>query len=303
MNRKRWTLLACLMAVAITCLTLIAGAQDGQRKFSDVPDVHRNADAIQQASSRGWINGYPDGTFRPGELITPGQISTVIDRIINNDYPDGMTRGQFAELITDNTLPAWFPNLNWGNPISCNEAIGRNSGLAKFDWCIFLPVSRQDIAIRWLVVSINWSEYYRSGNEQISDRPELVMERFYNNEWTYPGHPGLFIPIGSITIPTLNGIIIPGFGSFEDPVNPIFVTVQYYNHTTYQYIQVRNIVYAGSDDCPKGWLACWNTEIEICYSDVNTIGGKLGECWADLNSNRTFGGQKWPFRKQNGAEQ
>ena len=102
MTRTRRTLTAVLtIAVVIACLTLIARGQDGQRRFSDVPADHPQAQAIQQASRHGWINGYPDGTFRPGEPIKAGQIRTVIDRIINNDYPDGMTRSQFAELITD----------------------------------------------------------------------------------------------------------------------------------------------------------------------------------------------------------
>lgn len=60
MDRKRWTLMACLTAVAIICLTLIAGAQDRGQQFVDVPVGHPFSDAIQQAAEQKWIQGYPE---------------------------------------------------------------------------------------------------------------------------------------------------------------------------------------------------------------------------------------------------
>lgn len=87
---------------------------------------------------------------------------------------------RIVHLQTDNTSPAWYPNLNWGNPISCDQAIS-SPVLTSSDWFFYL-LTDKNIAIRWEVLSINWSEYYRSENEQILGRPELIMDRFHNNE-------------------------------------------------------------------------------------------------------------------------
>lgn len=37
--------------------------------FSDVLDDHEHATGINYAWVREWINGYPDGTFRPDQTI------------------------------------------------------------------------------------------------------------------------------------------------------------------------------------------------------------------------------------------
>ena len=44
---------------------------DGACSFTDVPETHWAADSIALAEDLGWVNGYPDGTFRPNQPITP----------------------------------------------------------------------------------------------------------------------------------------------------------------------------------------------------------------------------------------
>ena len=113
MDRKRWTLMACLTAVAIICLTLIAGAQDRGQQFVDVPVDHPFSDAIQQAAEQKWIQGYPDGLYYPSRQITDGQIV----RIVRNRFPSGITRAEMADLITDA-----YPNLDW--KLDNHQALG-----------------------------------------------------------------------------------------------------------------------------------------------------------------------------------
>lgn len=49
--------------------------------FPDVPADHTHADAIEAAADAGLINGYPDGTYRPDEPVTRGQLASVVVRL------------------------------------------------------------------------------------------------------------------------------------------------------------------------------------------------------------------------------
>ena len=35
------------------------------------------------AAKKGWINGYPDGTFRPNQYITRAEAMTLVNRVLN----------------------------------------------------------------------------------------------------------------------------------------------------------------------------------------------------------------------------
>lgn len=48
--------------------------------FPDVPDGSTHAGSIRWAADQGLIEGYEDGTFRPGEPVTRGQLATVLHR-------------------------------------------------------------------------------------------------------------------------------------------------------------------------------------------------------------------------------
>ena len=50
--------------------------------FSDVPSTHPYYDVINYAVARGWLQGYPDGTFRPDNFITRAEIITVVNRVL-----------------------------------------------------------------------------------------------------------------------------------------------------------------------------------------------------------------------------
>ena len=50
-------------------------------RFNDVWGTS-NSDAIQYAASRGWVNGYKDGSFRPYGYITRGEVAAVVTRVL-----------------------------------------------------------------------------------------------------------------------------------------------------------------------------------------------------------------------------
>ena len=53
----------------------------GQAVFSDVPAWHWAAQQIGAAVQLGWINGYPDGTFKPDKGLSRAEACTIINRM------------------------------------------------------------------------------------------------------------------------------------------------------------------------------------------------------------------------------
>ncbi len=54
--------------------------------FSDIAS-HWAKDEIGVAANKGWINGYPDSTFRPDQYITRAEAMTLVNRVLNR-LPD-----------------------------------------------------------------------------------------------------------------------------------------------------------------------------------------------------------------------
>lgn len=52
-------------------------------KFSDVSAGHWAYEAIAIAAKMGWIEGYPDGTFRPDATITRAEMMTLVNRALD----------------------------------------------------------------------------------------------------------------------------------------------------------------------------------------------------------------------------
>ncbi|KAA0955610.1 hypothetical protein FQ087_13490 [Sporosarcina sp. ANT_H38] len=75
---KKW------FPTTILTATLILTAQPIQAAtFTDVPPTHWAQIAIDTISSRGLINGYPDGTYRLNEPVTRAQAAKVVALAIN----------------------------------------------------------------------------------------------------------------------------------------------------------------------------------------------------------------------------
>lgn len=78
---------------SLTALVLICGiaisstsyADSKDMQFTDVPEQKAYYEAVQSLSSRGYISGYPDGTFRPAENVTRGQAAKIIANVLQLD--------------------------------------------------------------------------------------------------------------------------------------------------------------------------------------------------------------------------
>ena len=80
---------------AAICARFDASKHDGDSNFTDIAGHWAEAE-IERAASLGWVRGYTDGTFRPGNHITRAEAMTMINRVLNRlpedekDLLDGM---------------------------------------------------------------------------------------------------------------------------------------------------------------------------------------------------------------------
>jgi len=80
---------------------------DATHNFSDVSG-HWAETSIASAVQRGWIVGYPDGTFRPDQQITRVEAMTLINRVLGRNVD---SYGLYWDIVID-----WpdLPQTHWG---------------------------------------------------------------------------------------------------------------------------------------------------------------------------------------------
>lgn len=82
---------------------------EGTKSFSDVPGSHWAAKYINFAATRGWVNGYADGTFRPNNSITRAEVAAVTCRLLERNADQSYIRSHLSELraFTDVNESHW----------------------------------------------------------------------------------------------------------------------------------------------------------------------------------------------------
>jgi hypothetical protein len=78
--------------------------------FSDVPADNPFHSFVQCLACRGVLSGYEDGTFRPGNEITRGQIAKVVSNAAGFDDDPGTQ--VYEDVDPDNTFYAWISRLS-----------------------------------------------------------------------------------------------------------------------------------------------------------------------------------------------
>jgi len=71
--------------------------------FKDVPENHWAKSCINSAAKKGWVSGFPDGTYHPNESITRVQVVTIINNMLDRkieraDIPSWATK--YNDLFT-----------------------------------------------------------------------------------------------------------------------------------------------------------------------------------------------------------
>ena len=79
---------------------------DGTATFTDVPASHWAAKSIAYAAKRGWVTGYADGTFKPGNNITRAEVAAVTCRLLERSADEAYIRAHLKEM------PRVFADMN-----------------------------------------------------------------------------------------------------------------------------------------------------------------------------------------------
>lgn len=93
-----------LAAIAAKFDSLVYTDKD---KFPDI-EGHWAADYINRATEKGWLDGYPDGTFKPDQYITRAEAITLINRVLERDLVK--STDMIEEMIKwpDNSADNWY---------------------------------------------------------------------------------------------------------------------------------------------------------------------------------------------------
>ncbi|HAE41411.1 MAG TPA: hypothetical protein DCG34_00640, partial [Clostridiales bacterium] len=80
---------------------------DGKKEFSDVLEGDWHYEIITKKAFLGFVNGYPDGTFKPDAPITRAEAATIIFNILNFEENE-----EAADIFLDsNMMPGWAKGI------------------------------------------------------------------------------------------------------------------------------------------------------------------------------------------------
>ncbi len=89
-----------LVVTAGLSFTFLITSWAGQ--FSDLADSHWAFGEINRLQQLGYINGYPDGTFKPESNITRAEFAAIMSRIAADIYPEGKIYDNSRVLVNMN---------------------------------------------------------------------------------------------------------------------------------------------------------------------------------------------------------
>ena len=79
----------------------------GTDRFADVPKISPYFDAVSSAVDYGLISGYPDGTFRPEQLLTREEMITIFAKASLMVKLDAIKENTLADFLDRTKVSAW----------------------------------------------------------------------------------------------------------------------------------------------------------------------------------------------------
>ncbi|NWK13011.1 S-layer homology domain-containing protein, partial [Clostridium cadaveris] len=77
---------------------------DKPNPFTDVSDSHWAKDSIVSVANKGWVSGYPDGSFQPEKKITRSEVVSIVNRILERNGDKEYIQGQQQQLMEQQQL-------------------------------------------------------------------------------------------------------------------------------------------------------------------------------------------------------
>lgn len=90
-----------------------ADLKEGEKTFTDLAPTHWAYDVVKKAAAAGWINGYPDGSFKADNSITRAEVVSITNRMLDRKADEAFVDSHLTELITftdvDKSHWAYYP--------------------------------------------------------------------------------------------------------------------------------------------------------------------------------------------------
>lgn len=87
--------------------------EGNDNRFFDVPADHWAVASIDSAAAKGWVSGYPDGSFRPERKITRSEVVSITNIMLDRFADKEFVRSHLSEMIHFKDLTednwAYFP--------------------------------------------------------------------------------------------------------------------------------------------------------------------------------------------------
>ncbi|WP_301107714.1 S-layer homology domain-containing protein [Sporosarcina sp.] len=99
MKSKLLKSITAILFIGVMSTSSIGSAQSKNVQFTDVPQSKPYYDAVNSLASRGYISGFPDGTFKPGANVTRGQATKIIANVLKLDVKNVKNPG-FKDIST-----------------------------------------------------------------------------------------------------------------------------------------------------------------------------------------------------------
>ncbi len=139
--------------------------EGGDASFSDISG-HWAEKWIVSAASRGFINGYPDGTFGPDNDITRGEAMALTNRVLGR-RPDKDHLHENMVVWKDNPETLWcYADVQEATNSHEYEMIDADLDWAYEEWLEILPTRD------WAALERQWaSEHLRSASNVYTSKP------------------------------------------------------------------------------------------------------------------------------------
>jgi len=139
--------------------------ENGESKFSDVKTNSWYFKYVSTAAEKGIIKGYEDGTFRPNDSITYGELATILVRLANVEIKE-------SDSAKDWVTPYWnaASKINMFDNYFANDLIPSNK--ARRDGVVLLTFN---------TLNYNPEEVQKPEKEEKEDEkePALIADRLY----------------------------------------------------------------------------------------------------------------------------
>ena len=179
-----WTALLFVLS-----FVYIGANQASAKDFKDVSKKHPNYVAIQEMQSKGFISGYPDGSFRPYESISRKHVAVLLDKALNFPTPP-------TEKLIFKDVPKSHPYYGPIMKLS-NEGIISNGVNGKFN--PDSPITRIQMAkLLDLAYQFNMNDFAWFEDINLAHWGYVHASALYANGVT-KGDQGRFLPNKPVT--------------------------------------------------------------------------------------------------------